>query len=310
MKPLLIAVGIAGLVLGLVNHTWAHVGERVFPIFELMDEDVALIDIKDGSVEDWEEVVGEPSLTAIDFETYRHGILPYDPFNLDFRIWLAWHGATNRIFVAMERADDVYINEFQRGQDAPIGRLSAWDGSIIFEVDGDHSGGIWIASGLNEEEQRLLWNRQAQGYMALAEVFDQGSQIDLTLRESYGPDQFFLRSPFAEAGGGSFGENPTVSVLECYVTPFDQLVWNSLEESLVSELFPGKIVGLNITSSDIDGDFGSGIFHHLPSSPVGLDRYDASNFYDAILLGPGGQLPDDSAVESITWGRLKAQFVK
>ena len=146
--------------------------------------------------------------------------------------------------------------------------------------------------------------------MALAEVFDQGSQIDLFLRRSYGPDQFFLRPPFAEAGGGSFGEHPTVSVLECYVTPFDRLVWNSLEESLVSELFPGKIVGLNISSSDIDGDFGSAVSHLLPSFDA-YGRFDASNFYDAILLGPGGEIPPGiSAVEGLTWGRIKAQFVK
>ena len=115
-KPWIIAVGVAGLLLVLADHTQAHVGNRIYPIFELADEDVALIDIKDGSVEDWEEVVGEPSLTAIDFETSQHGVLPYDPFNLDFRIWLAWHGTTNRIFVAMERADDVYVNGFQRGK--------------------------------------------------------------------------------------------------------------------------------------------------------------------------------------------------
>ena len=52
MKPLLIALGVAGLLLGLglVDPVLAHVGNRVYPIFELTDDDVAMIDIKDGSI--------------------------------------------------------------------------------------------------------------------------------------------------------------------------------------------------------------------------------------------------------------------
>ncbi len=38
--------------------------------------------------EDWLEIVGEPSLTASDF----FGLFgPYDPSEVDFRIWLAWN---------------------------------------------------------------------------------------------------------------------------------------------------------------------------------------------------------------------------
>ena len=51
MKPLLIAVGAAGLLLGLVDPAPAHVGNRVLPIFEVTDEDVALINLMDGSAE-------------------------------------------------------------------------------------------------------------------------------------------------------------------------------------------------------------------------------------------------------------------
>lgn len=36
----------------------------------------------------------------------------------------------------------------------------------------------------------------------------------------------------------------------------------------------------------------------------------AGDLVDGVLLGLDGEVPDDSAVESITWGRIKAQFVK
>ncbi len=44
------------------------------------------IDLTDGSVADWYEVLGEPALTASDFYWLNYH---YDPSELDFRIWLA-----------------------------------------------------------------------------------------------------------------------------------------------------------------------------------------------------------------------------
>ena len=76
--------------------------DRIYPIVQLTDRDVAEIDVTDGSVEDWENIVGEPTLTPLDFaETYGGS---YDPSDMDFRIWLGWHDATDRIFFAMERS--------------------------------------------------------------------------------------------------------------------------------------------------------------------------------------------------------------
>ena len=37
--------------------------DRLYPFRELTDEMVAQIDLKDGSIEDWLEVLGEPTLT-------------------------------------------------------------------------------------------------------------------------------------------------------------------------------------------------------------------------------------------------------
>ena len=73
------------VLLALASGVWA---QRVFPIVELTDADVGLIDVHDGSVDDWLAVIGEPTLTALD----RYG--PYDPSSMDLRIWLAWHDAT------------------------------------------------------------------------------------------------------------------------------------------------------------------------------------------------------------------------
>ena len=55
-------IGISCLLVFLAARVFAHVGDEIYPFFELLDKDLARIDLTDGSVEDWYEVLGEPSL--------------------------------------------------------------------------------------------------------------------------------------------------------------------------------------------------------------------------------------------------------
>ena len=47
----------------------AHKGDRIVPIFEITDDQLELIDLRDGSIDDWEDL-GEPSLTTLDFTRF------------------------------------------------------------------------------------------------------------------------------------------------------------------------------------------------------------------------------------------------
>ena len=305
MRTALTAIGLAGLLLGLTVPGAAHQGDRVYPFFELTDADLAMIDLQDGSVDDWLEVLGEPTLTALDFIPVTEERVSNHPSDLDFRIWLAWHDATNRIYVAMERADDDFVNEFDRA--GVLAWLGFWDGGIIFMVDGDHSGGLYMGDDLDTD--MLRWYGQAQSYHVLGEVYDAGGHVDLGYRTPglYSWEEFFLLPPYAEGGGGAFGENPTLSVTEFYVTPFDRLVWNSQEESLVSELGPGQVIGLMLSVAEIDGECCADQGYLHLGGEVG---YSADGFVDGVLMGAVGGPDDESAVENITWARIKAQFVE
>ena len=312
MKPLLIAVGVAGLLLGLVSSSEAQQSDRIWPIFELTDEDLAQIDIKDGSIWDWEEVVGEPTVTAWDFRTPSDLGAPYDPLSMDFRIWLAWHRSTSHIYVAMERADDHYINEY--GTDEYNVVQGQHDSSIQFWVDGDHSGGEFLFP--DGEDDRY---QQAQRYVAIGEVHGISPHVSIPWFNQ--SEDWFTYPPYTDGGGGSFGENPTISVTEFYVTPFDRLIDNSPEESVVSDLYPGKIISFAIEVYDVEPEprrFTS--LHYLRAREWGEcqpngNKYASISSSDCfavgLLLGPGGEIPPGiSAVESITWARIKATFVK
>ena len=49
----------------------AHIGDRIFPLFELTDEDVKNLNVRDGHIADWEEAVGEPNLLRRTFSPIR-----------------------------------------------------------------------------------------------------------------------------------------------------------------------------------------------------------------------------------------------
>ncbi len=185
----------------------AHVGDRLFPIPYLSEETLARLDLDDGSVEDWLDAVGEPTLTPLDFnlwsDTETTSYDQLDPANLDFRIWVGW-SRDGRIHVAGEFADDVYVNEYDP-LEFPNFFFDAHD-SMSFLIDGDHTGGKYIF--LNPPDlDELMTNSQAQGYDAIARV-PGGPMISLHLTtdvifdEQGEPPDWMVRPPFAGGGGG------------------------------------------------------------------------------------------------------------
>ena len=322
MKRILLSTFVVGLLLGWVSHIYAHIGDRLYPIFELTDADLEAIDLKDGSIEEWLEIVGEPTLTAIEF--FAHTALePYDPADVDFRLWLAWHNATNRIYGAMERADDTYINIFDRSSyDWSQGPAFTWyqDSSISLALDGDHSGGAYGRYPCCEESeptQAFEFARQAQDYTAIGETIGEDSHVSIDVLQNLNPGYqygtWYTRPPYADGGGRRFSENPVIAVTEFYVTPFDHMQWDSEAESRVSELSPGRIIGFKVRITDRDDkDEIVGTLFNLPDlEALPLDQLPSADFFlDGLLLGPGGAIPEveDTAVESVTWGRIKASF--
>ncbi len=299
---------------GLATGTHAHVGDEIYPFFELLDEDLDRIDLTDGSVEDWLEVIGEPPLTAVDFYWGYWGEMAYDPSDVDFRIWLAWHEDSSTLWIAMERFDDLYLNFYDgEGPYRPY-EMQLWDSSIRFMVDGDHTGGTYsYFLGRNchdcTPDQVLENYRQAQEWVAIAETPD-GEHL-----EHYGPSEWVVGEPYADAGGGVIGKTPATTVTEFRVTPFDDLIYNDEASSEASQLYPGKTIGFSIATRDYDDtEWKDG--HGPVATPMSLtgttqSLIHADFFVDGLLIGAGDDpsLYDDaSAVEPSSWARIKASF--
>ena len=305
MRTCLVSLLTLAPLLALATVTQAHIGDQVYFFYELRDEDLDRIDLTDGSVGDWIEVIGEPSVVASDFVWEFHA---YDPSEVDFRIWLAWHQGSSTLWIAMERFDDLYFNLYDG--DEPW-KMHWWDSSIELMVDGDHSGGRYsYLLGFNCEgctaEQVLEDNRQAQTWVAIAET---PNDEHLFHR---GASEWLAREPYAAAGGGVIGESPVTTVTEFKVTPFDDLIYNDEDASEVSRLYPGKIIRFSIDTTDNDVaqvTDGSGVSILLSLTAKLAALTNADFFVDGLLVGTGedpSRYDDISAVEPSSWGRIKA----
>ena len=295
-KPPLV-VAIACVIGGIVCGSEAHQGDRIIPIQEISDEDLRLIDLSDGSLEEWEEILGGHALIPLDFHEllFDEGGIAYDPADVDFQAWLGWNQTSNLLLCAVMVVDDEYmVYEYD---DLFVG--SGYD-MVQLCVDGDHSGGpIHFGTTWLDEEEKLNNNRTAQ-YYRVVPVAPNGRSL-----EYYGAgDDWVCRPPYADAGGSALDGAPvSLWSVEFHVTPFDDLIWDRPAESRGSTLYPGKIIGLNLVVADGDNKLRGGRFYSLSPSQWGWMTADA--FVDAILVGSGGT---GSSVGSVTWGRIKASF--
>jgi hypothetical protein len=288
------------LILILSSAANAHVGDRIYLIPEITDDALAELDVSDQSLDDWTGILANPTLTASDFSsdpTVGEGT-PYDPTDMDYQIWLGWNGSTSRLFFALERTDDNFINEYEGGNP---GHFWRHDGAFFFSVDGDHSGGDYSGSAdstWTDEEKTLNNNRTAQTFHGITDAPD-----GLHLGYDGAGVEWVCAVPYAGGSGGSTGEAPTTSIFEGFLTPFDDLLWHSPERSTVSQLHAGKIIGFEIGIYDFDTEeeYSISSYHALPLVPPW--RY-SEHFVDARLISGA----DDTAVESRSWARIKASF--
>ena len=308
---------------GLSTQAGAHSGDRMYPIPELTDAMLEKIQLGDGSVDEWYDLLGEPVLTLLDFKAPYSKLGP-DPSNLDFRIWMAWHDDPDRLYLAFASSDDEYKNTHEYNSDGSA-EMSSHD-SITLGIDGDHSGGGGGGNNISREEWATIWGG-TQLYDAIAgtvsgPTLDESSFV-IAAGDIRGANNsagkilaaefpWSVLPPYGDAGGVFAGERPTVSVIELYVSPYDRWEgWDSLpEQTVFSDLAAGKVIGFAFIVFDRDEDESEiwtpeGIQTEDPETDIGFLRADL--FLDGLLLPAE---PEASAVESVSWGRIKAALKK
>ena len=185
--------------------------------------------------------------------------------------------------------------------------ITGGDLTVVFGVDGDRSGGnlrIDHATGLAYPMQ------QAQEYTAFPGTYDNDNNVSLWPRAFH--LNWLLQPPYADGGGAMIDSEPSFGVVEYYVTPFDNLIWDDKETSTVSSLFPEKTIGFCLVLTDVDenkSEFDS--LHGLYSSDED-DAWgeDASDLWARGILTGAGSPVEGTAVNSVSWARIKASLSK
>ena len=299
------------LLLGMTLPSWAHLGDRVYPIPYLSDEMLEQIQLDDGLVDEWYELVGEPTLSLLDCTEELHNS-PLDPSDIDFRIWLSWHDEPARLYVAFVAVDDVYKNTHDYSSSRDV---IHFHDSILLAIDGDHSGGMGSESNTPLEEEIEI-HGQAQYYEAISRTASGPTLNDLLYRFQKERDSWTTLPPYAESGGGVAGEAPVIWVIELYVTPFDRWgdTWESPEGSVVSHFAAGQVIGFTMVVFDHDPP-GVELNNWALRVQLADETYTtrrnifyhrADTFLDGLLLSADAD--PGTAVESVSWGRIKASL--
>ena len=179
----------------------ARTSGGVYPILEITEE--ARIDLKDGVVDDWSELLGEPTFTALDFTAFEW-IDPdaestaYDPSSLDFRIWLGWGRNPSRLYVAGIFSDDVFVGPDSEFSTALGGRQD----HMFLYVDGDHDGApsfdtsdrVW-----GSDEDSGIFDMYAQGTMLPRSRRREKCFTPVTGR--WGDSPWWSYPPYGDGGG-------------------------------------------------------------------------------------------------------------
>ena len=296
-----------------------HQGDRIYPILEITEE--ARIDLKDGLADDWGELLGEPTFTPLDFTAFESfhpdtESTAYDPSSLDFRIWLGWGRNPARLYVAGIFTDDVFVGpDLEHGSMALGGRQD----HMFLLVDGDHDGApstdrrrrTW---GLDDDSG--VFDMYAQTYHAFSVPAD-GKHVSLPFLEWWDDPLWWSHPPYADGGGSVTGENPLFWVVEFYATPFDMLIRQEPENSVVSDLFPGKTIGFQLEVWDFDDSESRRLDYDAADLFIlgdfsGLTLYDwgadADAWLDGILIGDEAGDPG-SVVKTDSWARIKASLL-
>lgn len=198
----------------------------------------------------------------------------------------------------MERTDDVFINDYADDL------ADAWrhDTVIGVQIDGDHSGGEYFFDASNcpdctEQEIKRRDQSQAQNYQAIL-TSTGAAQVGYL---GAGGD-WVNHPPYADAGG-AIDPDGKRSVLEFFVTPFDDLDASAPEASIPSQLRAGQIIGIDFVVSDFDTEPGAYHAYHTLTGQAHTWRY-AQRLADARLISTG----IICAVEEDAWARIKVSF--
>jgi len=296
---------IAALCTGLAAHEPADVTYFAFGF------PLHAIPVADGDLSDWDMVPESYEINLGDdfYETVRGIGTDLDFADINIKNMIGWNEETNRVFSASDVVDDFLHNK----RETPSGHN--WDDDINFMIDADHSGGDQFPDGihdLSDEERLLIEYTGMQLYTALIPPID-GWWLFMYHHDTEFPwltNGKNTPSPdHLEVGWSRTGESdgPGTYTYEFRVAPWEFLDYRGVGGSTEVDLEVGNVIHIGYMFKDYDtSDSYEGSYDFPPIHNV---------WRNASVLGDFELAPVDlsmfpTAVETDSWGRIKASFAK
>ena len=252
--------------------------------------------IVDGEFDDWEDIA--PVLQMADFDDLVAGA-DIDALDFDLQVWIGWNDTENRLYLAVEVTDD--IHQVDRPKGSATTRIFQDDDLEVF-VDADHSGGQYADfSDLSPDEQ-LARNGTEANHFVLAGPHEDGEDfVNFSAAGWYalrdGPyTQADLRFEGTPGGVG-------VTRYEMSLVLFDRVNVTADFLSSRHDLRPGEVIGFNLELNDFDSH--SELFDAKWSLSGGFNAFRLSERFTDLWLEPPVTA---TAVQDVSWGRIKASF--
>ena len=288
------------ITVGLANPALGHYPEGVaYRAFQFPDHLVPAID---GDLTDWEVVGDSYTILTGQFHDLVAEAEASDLDDFAARLMVGWNKAENRLYIAAQVRDDIHQIDRPAGS-ATV--LFFQDDAMELFIDADHSGGQFANfAELSHEEQLQRNGAEANHFVLAGPPPDKDFFVNYSAAAWYAlPDGPYTGAAL-EFAGVLGGEG--VTNYEVMLVPFDRVDVNAVFQSEEHLLQEGEILGFNVEFNDFD---------------VHSERYDAKwslsgqynsnrfsdRFTDLILMPLEGTF-QVTAVESISWGRLKASL--
>jgi len=281
----------------------AHIGE--LNVVQFPDNALPVID---GNLNEWALVPPPFQTTNEDFPVELIGQFESDPSDLNIKIMWGYNPNNDRIYFAAEIFDDWHERDSE---------LVYQDDVLEIIIDGDHSFGVAFHpftqeeyDAADQETKDLYANRNNQEFWLAVPEF-----AGTTIWQQWGQPKKWLAEPptldFAYSfDGEEIGEG--TYYYELAFSPYDDALIERAG-STQSDLEEGGYVHVVARVPDFDGPVGDFAANGPPNTQY--DGYwitSLENFAFGVAGLPDGFLAplDDSitAVESESWGRLKARF--
>lgn len=283
---------VTGLMLA-ASICWAHLPlSVVYPAVQFPDTHIPAID---GNLADWDAIPTAYWITHEQLtETVRGVGTSWDATDMSLKAIVGWNPASNKLFLMEDRFDDhVFV-------------LTGWD-SIEMEFDADHSGGEFgLFENVSQEEQDRMHGAQAQNYG----INNAGPGLFAWHKATWhdkAPWGGWASTQTAPEGGEGFFR------AEYMLTGWDDLDWHGPEVSKIHQLRENDVIGFNFTV--VDNDEGPGTAYQGYWTLSGAtDSWKQGDLLSDFVLAPmdpdikwGAQT---TAVDEVSWGRLKATFAE